>query len=303
MEETNDKKWCVYMHTNKINHKVYVGQTCKKPTHRWNNGRGYQHNSHFWSAINQYGWDNFEHIIFAENLSQEEASHIEKLLISLYNTTNPNYGYNLTVGGESLTGEYNSFYGKKHTDETKRKISEKAKNRDKTVFNTSGLLLGHGTKYWTSETYDKLSKSHQGEKSVTAKLTEEDVIDILHMLKNGCRYNEIKDKYEIADSEISRIKNKKRWAYLYDMFPALYDFPKLQPTSNISINNTSGFIGVNFDKRCNRWFSTIIVSGVYHCLGRFDNKEDAIRARLKGELQYLGDLSPQKHLFKEYGII
>ena len=87
------------------------------------------------------------------------------------------------------------------------------------------------------------------------------------------------------------------------MFPALYDFPKLQPVTNIGTNNTSGFIGVNFDKRCNRWFATIIVSGTYHCLGRFDNKEDAIVARLKGELQYLGNLSPQKHLFKEYGII
>ena len=99
------------------------------------------------------------------------------------------------------------------------------------------------------------------------------------------------------------IKNKKRWAYLYDMFPTLYDFPKLLPIANKSANNTSGFIGVNFDKRCNRWFATIIVSGVYHCLGRFNNKEDAIKARLKGELQYLGDLSPQKHLFKEYEII
>ena len=291
------------MHTNKVNNKVYVGQTCKTPAHRWNNGKGYQHNSHFWNAINKYGWNNFEHIVFAENLSQEEASHMEKLLISLYNTTNPDYGYNLTVGGESLTGEDNPFYGKKHTDEAKQKISEKAKARDKTVFNTSGLSLGRGTKYWTSETYDKLSKANQGEKSATAKLTEEDVVDILHMLKNGCRYNEIKGKYDIADSEISRIKNKNRWAYLYDMFPELYDFPKLQPVANIGINNTSGFIGVNFDKRCNKWFATITVSGVYHCLGRFDKKEDAIKARLKGELQYLGNLSPQKHLFKEYGII
>jgi group I intron endonuclease len=303
MEETNDKKWCVYMHTNKINNKVYVGQTCKKPMHRWNNGKGYQHNSHFWSAINKYGWVNFEHIIFAENLSQEEANHMEKLLIALYNTTDPSCGYNLTIGGEVLTGEYNPFYGKKHTDETKQKISEKAKNRDKTVFNTNGLLLGRGTKYWTSETYDKLSQANQGEKSATAKLTEKDVIDILHMLKNGCRHSEIKDKYDVADSEISRIKHKKRWIYLYDMFPELYDFPKLQPVTNISPNNTSGFIGVNFDKRCNRWFATIVASGVYHCLGRFDNKEDAIRARLKGELQYFGGFAPQKHLFKEYEII
>ena len=356
MEETNDKKWCVYMHTNKSNNKVYVGITSLKPQERWHaNGSGYKKNNYFWRSIKKYGWDGFEHIIFADNLTKEEACNMEVGLIALYKTNNPLYGYNFSTGGESGSigvrwtearkkylseklkgrvvseetrrrlsesmkgkhpseetrkklseqrrGNLNSFYGKQHTKESKEKMSDVHKGKTLTEKQLKCLELGRGIKYWTTETYDKLSKANQGEKSATAKLTEENVIDILHMLKNGCRYNEIKDKYDITDSEISRIKNKKRWAYLYDIFPELYDFQKLQPVTNIGVNNTSGFIGVNFDKRCNRWFSTIIVSGTYHCLGRFDSKEDAIKARLKGELQYLGDLSPQKHLFKEYGII
>lgn len=37
-------------------------------------------------------------------------------------------------------------------------------------------------------------------------------------------------------------------------------------------------------------------------LGVYQNKKDAIRARLKSEIEYFGEFAPQRHLFKEYGI-
>ena len=59
-----------------------------------------------------YGWDKFEHIIFADNLSKEEADKIETLLIALYQTTNHDKGYNIAVGGNVHVGigENNPFY-------------------------------------------------------------------------------------------------------------------------------------------------------------------------------------------------
>ena len=75
-------------------------------------------------------------------------------------------------------------------------------------------------------------------------------------------------------------------------------------TRNISVgkNNTSGFIGVNFNKRSNKWHARIVVNSKEHHLGFFANKEDAIRTRLCAEKEYFGEFAPQRHLFKEYGI-
>lgn len=175
-ELDNERKWCVYMHVNKTNNKIYVGITSRAPEKRWGkNGSGYSKEDQFvfYRAIKKYGWDGFEHIIFAESLTADEAKHMEKLLIAFYKTNccryrNPEYGYNMTDGGdgcfghimseeakqkirekatgrvwseeqkENLREKYkhikNPFLGKTHSDETKRVIGDKAKERlsDKT---------------------------------------------------------------------------------------------------------------------------------------------------------------------------
>ena len=74
--------YTIYMHKNKINGKVYIGQTCQNPIKRWDNGRGYETSSRFYNAILKYGWDNFDHIILYSNLSLEEANIIEEKLIA-----------------------------------------------------------------------------------------------------------------------------------------------------------------------------------------------------------------------------
>ena len=55
----------VYVHTNIINGKKYVGITCQEPNKRWKNRTGYnprgKGKSKFYSAILKYGWNNFEY--------------------------------------------------------------------------------------------------------------------------------------------------------------------------------------------------------------------------------------------------
>lgn len=92
--------WCIYKHTNKVNGKVYIGQTCQKPEDRWQNGRGYQHNPLFYNAIQKYGWNGFTHeIIETEIQTQEEANQKEIDYIAQYNSYEE--GYNLTKGGNN----------------------------------------------------------------------------------------------------------------------------------------------------------------------------------------------------------
>lgn len=125
MNERNiEKKYCVYMHMNKINNKFYIGITSRKPEQRWGtNGCNYSTQIHFWRAIQKYGWDNFEHIILLDQLTKDEACTIEVLLIALFNTQNPDYGYNVSPGGDVITFELQM------SDETKNKISKALKGR------------------------------------------------------------------------------------------------------------------------------------------------------------------------------
>lgn len=95
------KTYVIYMHKNKINGKVYIGQTCQKPEYRWNHGEGYVNCSYFYRAIKKYGWDNFDHIILEENLSFEEANEKEQYFISFYKTNQEQFGYNLQSGGNN----------------------------------------------------------------------------------------------------------------------------------------------------------------------------------------------------------
>ena len=72
--------------------------------------------------------------------------------------------------------------------------------------------------------------------------------------------------------------------------------------SKIASNNTSGVKGVSWSNTFNSWRSYLTKNGIRYELGYFKNKDDAIKARLNGELKYFGEFAPQKHLFKKYGI-
>ena len=69
------------------------------------------------------------------------------------------------------------------------------------------------------------------------------------------------------------------------------------------ITNTSGFSGVSWHKRVNKWMARISINNHRILIGYFDNLEDAVKARLEAEAKYYGEFAPQRHLFEEYNIL
>lgn len=97
MNESDNKKWYIYKHTNKKNSKVYIGQT-KNIENRWRgNGVTYKHSVKFYNAVLKYGFCGFEHEILMECQTQEDANYWEIYYIKEYDSVN--CGYNLTLGG------------------------------------------------------------------------------------------------------------------------------------------------------------------------------------------------------------
>lgn len=115
--------YVVYIHTNLINGKKYVGITKQSVNRRWRNGNGYYQNTHFYRAIQRDGWDNFTHEIIKAGLNKKEACRLETELIAKYKTNDEHYGYNKSSGGE------NPNSGVTMSAETRQKMSETKKGR------------------------------------------------------------------------------------------------------------------------------------------------------------------------------
>ena len=87
-------------HTCLANDKVYVGITYKNAKQRWDEGSGYKSNYELYSDIVKYGWEEgFHHKVVADNLTWEKAKEAERFFIEIYDSTNPDKGYNHRKGG------------------------------------------------------------------------------------------------------------------------------------------------------------------------------------------------------------
>jgi len=93
----------VYIITNKVNAKQYVGIT-KNIQKRWWSHRGADGSAPaLHAAIKKYGKDEFLFTHICDAFDIDSARDIEKMLIIQHNTKSPN-GYNLTDGGEGVVG-------------------------------------------------------------------------------------------------------------------------------------------------------------------------------------------------------
>jgi len=113
----------IYLAKNKINKKVYVGQTIQKLERRIAQhkhlSKKNKSNSYFHNALKNYGFENFDWFILKQCECQEYLNKSEKEFISYFKSNLKENGYNLTDGGEHPI----------FNEETKRKMSISAKKR------------------------------------------------------------------------------------------------------------------------------------------------------------------------------
>ena len=142
-----EKTGVIYRIYHKGSMKSYIGKSIRPNERLREHLNGYSHNTVLRRAIKKYGVDAFCVEILESNMPESQLAKLEILHIRFFNSKTPN-GYNFTDGGEGMSGweptsetrrrssearigEKNHFYGKRHSPETRQKISDSMKGKHK----------------------------------------------------------------------------------------------------------------------------------------------------------------------------
>lgn len=154
----------IYLITNNINGKYYVGQTKRSVASRWLQhiydsriDTKYKKNMYLYSSIRKYGQENFDVELLCECPNQEVLNETEKFFIWFLGSSKRSIGYNTTLGGNGiiLPKEARIQIGLKQRG---KKKSEEAKA------NMRKGNVGRTHPSPTKETRDRIRKSLLGRK-------------------------------------------------------------------------------------------------------------------------------------------
>ena len=189
----------IYKITNKLNNKVYIGQTIQKPIERF-----YQHcakkcdkyilNMVIHKAIFKYGKDNFTFEVI-EEVPKQQLNEREEYWIKYYNSYTD--GYNSTKGGQKGNKPFKNIDNKVIIEQYQQGKSlrtiGKMFNIDKAT--VKSILIRNNIKLRTTRTY---------------KLSQEDRANIILDIKQGLSRNIIVSKWNISKSYLSQLINSQR---------------------------------------------------------------------------------------------
>jgi group I intron endonuclease len=219
--EEKDKTYSIYAIVNKINNKLYIGQTysiknrwcrhkcCAKTT----NGK---FNLPLYNSMRKHGIDNFELTVIEEWLSLDDANYWEEFYIMFFKTeVQFGAGYNISSGGNN----------RKISEETKKKISESNKGKKSALGHKHtaeararmsaaqmGIIRPNFTgKKHSESSKRKTSEKTSGEKNPSAKLNSNQVGQIRNLLLTNITLSAIAKSFGVSAATISSIKHNKTW--------------------------------------------------------------------------------------------
>lgn len=232
---------CIYLWTNLINNKKYVGQTQffyeRMSVYKRKGATPFLQN-----AINKYGIDNFD-ITILEKCPLDKLDEREQYWINFYSSYKREDGYNICQYASTTRGyrhteetknkiretrsqkeyikpfkELNGMYGKHHTDEYKKMMSDFTKKQwenpeyrrkqsermtgEKNYFydvHLYGELNPRYGKHCSIETKEKISKSKKGKKNLKISIP-------IICVETGIKYDSMTDAAKELNAYVSAIK-------------------------------------------------------------------------------------------------
>lgn len=184
-QEKFKDKFGIYIIANNKNGKVYIGQTRQRFAkrywhHRWKLRKNTHDNKYLQNAFNLYG----------EELNIKEEYYIKKY-------RNIDKCYNIQDGGQKVSNYI-------RTEEVRMKIGEK---------NRLNML---GKKH-SSETKKKMSEIHKGKhyNRKNYKLNEDIAREIKTLLVNGIKPSSIPEMINVSYKDINNIMSSNSWNQVY----------------------------------------------------------------------------------------
>lgn len=168
VEEGLNGKDCgvIYCFYCKVNNKVYVGKSkheknkiLKRYLHEMKSG-----NRVINRAMRKHGFESFDFFIADKDIPMIHLDELEQLYVEFYNSNDPHFGYNVTIGGGGTSGY-------KRSEASKKKQSEISKLRIGTLNHFFG-------KHHTKESMVNVIKSNvnrRGEKRPHNQVTKDKI--------------------------------------------------------------------------------------------------------------------------------
>jgi len=147
----------VYVVTNKVNGKIYVGQTVSDLERYFRSDvtralrRCTDRKPHFYNAIRKHGSKNFSIRLLVDALDKDQADKLEQFFIRTLGTQNRDIGYNIAAGGggsfgykRTISPEHRAKLaaagrGRTHSSETKEKMRLAGLGKSKSVEHRKNL--------------------------------------------------------------------------------------------------------------------------------------------------------------------
>lgn len=202
----------IYLTTNNINGKIYIGKRefCKdKRANSIYLGSGIL----IKKAVKKYGRKNFSRKMLKLCETLEELYEAEIFFIKKYDACNPKIGYNLHEGGYGFKAgdknpsygkpEENPFFGKHHTEESKKKMSDSKKGKPSKL---KGIKMSEEARLKMSISAKKRLANPKNNSMYGKKHSEES--------KEKNRQSHLGKKLNLSDETRSQMSKKQKELHL-----------------------------------------------------------------------------------------